>query len=103
MHIDMGDMIAAKQDRPSVIIEHPLRAPQIAQNIDIFYILFSRVSFWYMKNWFSNYFPLLYICLHCDELITNFHKITSIFYMLLEDSFSVKSISKCSWSLEACI
>ena len=20
-----------------------------------------------MKNWFSNYFPLLYICLHCDE------------------------------------
>ena len=20
-----------------------------------------------MKNWFSNGFPLLYICLHCDE------------------------------------
>ena len=20
-----------------------------------------------MKNWFSNCFPLLYICLHCDE------------------------------------
>ena len=20
-----------------------------------------------MKNWFSNYFPLLYMCLHCDE------------------------------------
>ena len=20
-----------------------------------------------MKNWFSNYFPSLYICLHCDE------------------------------------
>ena len=26
-----------------------------------------------------------------------------IFYMLLEDSFGVKSISKYSWGLEACI
>ena len=34
---------------------------------------------------------------------TNFHQITYIFYMLLEDSFGVKSISKFAWSLEAYI
>ena len=34
------------------------------------------------------------------KLITNFHQITSIFYMLLEDSFGVKSISKFSWGFE---
>ena len=28
----MGEWIAGKQDRPSPIIEDPLRAPQIAQN-----------------------------------------------------------------------
>ena len=33
MHIDMGERTAGKQDRPSLIIEDPLRAPQIAQNI----------------------------------------------------------------------
>ena len=33
MHIVMGERIAGKQDRPSLIIKHPLRAPQIAQNI----------------------------------------------------------------------
>ena len=27
MHIDMGEKIAGKQDRPSLIIEDPLRAP----------------------------------------------------------------------------
>ena len=37
------------------------------------------------------------------KLITNFHPITSIFYMLLEDSFGVKSILKFSWGLEAYI
>ena len=26
MYIDMGERIAGKQDRPSLIIEHPLRA-----------------------------------------------------------------------------
>ena len=36
MYIDMGERIAGKQDRLSQIIEHPLRAPQIAQNIHIF-------------------------------------------------------------------
>ena len=37
------------------------------------------------------------------KLIKNFHQITSIFYMLLEDSLGVKSISKFSWGLEAYI
>ena len=37
------------------------------------------------------------------KLITNFHQITSIFYMLLEDSFVVKSITTFSWGLEAYI
>ena len=35
------------------------------------------------------------------KLITNVHQITSICYMLLKDSFGVKSISKFSWGLEA--
>ena len=30
MYIDMGERIAGKQDRPSLIIEDPLRAPKIA-------------------------------------------------------------------------
>ena len=34
MNIDMGERLAGKQDRPSLIIEDPLRAPQIAQNIN---------------------------------------------------------------------
>ena len=61
MYIDMGERIAGEQDRPSLIIEDPLRAPEIAQNI-------KKKHFGScMKNWFSNYFPLLYIGLHCDE------------------------------------
>ena len=40
MYIDMGERIVGKQNRPSLIIGHPLRVPQIAQNIYIsFYIL----------------------------------------------------------------
>ena len=26
-----------------------------------------------MKKWFSNCFPLLYICLHCDEVCVCWH------------------------------
>ena len=37
------------------------------------------------------------------RLITNFHRITSIFYMLLEDGFGVKFISKFSWGLKKCL
>ena len=39
MYIDMGVRIAGKQDRSSLMIEDPLRATQIAQNIHFFYIL----------------------------------------------------------------
>ena len=43
MYIDMGERIAGKQDRFSLIIEDPLRAPKIPpkypQNIHFFYIL----------------------------------------------------------------
>ena len=62
MYIDMGERISEKQDRPSVIIEHPLRAPQIAQNIHIFckfWLIYEQLVF--------KLFPLLVICLHCDE------------------------------------
>ena len=69
MHIVMGERIAGKQDRHSLLIEHPLRDPQIAQNIHIIFLHFGS----YMKNWFSNCFPLLYICLHCDEVCICWH------------------------------
>ena len=62
MYIDMDERIAGKQDRPSLIIEDPSGPPpppQIAQNIHVGP---------YMKNWFSNCFPLLNIYLHCDEV-----------------------------------
>ena len=36
IYINMNERIAGKQDRPSLIIEHPLRAPQITQDIHIF-------------------------------------------------------------------
>ena len=55
MYIDMGERIAGKQDRPSLIID--------PENI-LFFLHFGP----YMKNWFSNCFLLLYICLHCDEV-----------------------------------
>ena len=64
MYIDMGVMIAGKQDRPSLIIEHPLRALQIAQNIHILF------TFWLI---YENCFSLLYICLHCDEVCICWH------------------------------
>ena len=35
----MGERIAGKQDRFSLIIEDPLRAPKIPQNIKQIYIL----------------------------------------------------------------
>ena len=36
MQIDMGERTAGKQDRRSMIIDDPLRAPQICQNIFFF-------------------------------------------------------------------
>ena len=39
LYIDMGERIAGNQDRFSLIIEDPLRAPKYPQNIHFFYIL----------------------------------------------------------------
>ena len=96
----------------------PPPGPQIAKDVNVFHI-------W--KTYYLLFFFIVLICLQCDEvfmtlwylwiqhtlpqdppkikkkLITNFHQITSIFYMLLEDSFGVKSISKFSWGPEAYI
>ena len=38
----MGEKITEKQDRPSLIIEDSLRAPQIAQNIHFYNILVHK-------------------------------------------------------------
>ena len=65
LYIDMGERITGKQDRPSLIIEDPLRAPKIAPK----YIYFF--TFWPInEKLVFKLFPLvvLYICLHCDEV-----------------------------------
>ena len=50
----MGERIAVKQDRPSLIIEDPLRAPYIAQNIIFF------LTFWLMyEKLVFKLFPLI--------------------------------------------
>ena len=44
----MGERIAEKQDRPSLIIEHPLKIPQITQNIHIvftFWLIYEKLVF----------------------------------------------------------
>ena len=40
MYIDMDERIAGKQGKPSLIIEDPLKAPKIAQNI-LFFLHFG--------------------------------------------------------------
>ena len=67
MYIDMGERIAGKQDRPSLIIEDP-PPPQDPLNSPKYIFCFTfyiLAHIW--TNWFSNCFPWLYICLHCDE------------------------------------
>ena len=39
MYIDIGEMNAGKQDRPSLIIEGPHKTPQIAKNVNKIHIL----------------------------------------------------------------
>ena len=51
MYLDMGERIAGKQDRFSLIIEDPLRAPKIAPKY--------KKNLHLTKKWFSNCFPLL--------------------------------------------
>ena len=55
MYIDMGERIAGKQDRFSLIIEDPLRPPKYPQNIHLFYILAHK---W--KNGFQIVSPCTY-------------------------------------------
>ena len=48
VYIYIGERTSGKQDRPSLIIEHPLRAPQIAQNIHIFFtfgLVYEKLDF----------------------------------------------------------
>ena len=44
MYIDMGERIAGKQDRFSLIIEDPLRAPKIPPKYTFFFIHFQIVT-----------------------------------------------------------
>ena len=67
MYIDMGEMIADEQDRPSLIIEDP-QGPKNSPKYKYLYIL---PHIW--KTWFSNCFLLLYICFHCDEVCICWH------------------------------
>ena len=64
MYIDMGERLAGKQDRPSLIIEGTPRAPQIANKICTFAFTFWPIY----EKLVVNCFPLLYICLHCDKV-----------------------------------
>ena len=60
MYIDMGERIYGKQDRPSLIIEHPLRAPQKPKIFCTFWLIYEKLVF--------KLFPLVVLCLHCDEV-----------------------------------
>ena len=63
MLIDIGEGIAGKQDGPSPIIYGPPSAPRIAKNAH------TKIYYGpYMKNLWL-FFPLLYICLLCDEVL----------------------------------
>ena len=62
MQIDMGERTAEKQDRRSLIIKVPLRAPKYPK-------IYIFLTFWPIDEELAlNCFPLLYICLHCDEV-----------------------------------
>ena len=45
MYMDMGERIAGKQDRPSLIIEDPLRAPKIPPKYNLFLLVFKFIFF----------------------------------------------------------
>ena len=60
MYIDMGERIDGKQDRPSMIIEDPLRSPKIAQNI---YIV---LTFWPINEKLG--FKLFPVVVHMSPL-----------------------------------
>ena len=62
MQIDIGERIAGKQDWPGLIIYGPPRAPRIAKNTHfcIQWLIYEKLCY---------FFPLLYICLLCDEVL----------------------------------
>ena len=43
MYRDMGERISGKQDGASLIIEHPLRAPEIAQKYTYFLYILAHI------------------------------------------------------------
>ena len=49
MYIYMGERIAGKQDRHSLIIEHPLSTSQLAQNIQFFFYILAHTKNVYEK------------------------------------------------------
>ena len=53
MYIDMGERIAGKQDRPSLIIEDPLRAPKMPPKYTFFFYILAHK----LKNGFQNVSP----------------------------------------------
>ena len=59
MYIDMGERIAGKQDRFSLIIEDPLRAPKIPQNI-------NKNTFWPINE--KMVFKLFPLVVHMSPL-----------------------------------
>ena len=54
MYIDMGERIAGKQDRPSLIIEDPLRAPKIAPKYTFFLHFVIRLLLYLTCNLLLN-------------------------------------------------
>ena len=60
MYIDMGERIAGNQDRPSLIIEDPLRAPKIAQKYIIYF------TFWLINEKLG--FKLFPLVVHMSPL-----------------------------------
>ena len=60
MYIDMGEWIAGKQDRFSLIIEDPLRAPQNTPKIYIF------LTFWPINE--KMVFKLFPLVVHMSPL-----------------------------------
>ena len=68
MYIDMGERIAGKQDRPSLIIEDSLRAPKIAPKYTLFF------TFWPINE--KLVFKLFPIVVHMSPLWWGLHLMT---------------------------
>ena len=68
MYIDMGERIAGEQDRPSLIIEDPLRAPKIAPKYTFFF------TFWPINE--KLVFKLFPLVVHMSPLWWGLHLLT---------------------------